>query len=383
MRAAVAAGLSVLLATAAAAQPAPPSGSPPTEVPPVAQQCVACHRGRGQGNPAAGFPRIAAQPEYYLAKQLRDYASGRRRHPVMESMARALSEQDITTLATFFSRQEAPATPAPRGPERGRVLAAMGDARRQVQGCANCHGPDGGGQPPAIPYLAGLDARYLASAIDAWKSGARRNDGGGQMLTVARALSAEDIAAVTAHYAGLKPPAPPPSGLVRLVRPRLSGGPAPMASQSAGAAIAGAEQGATSGGATHGRGASGPETRVPPEGGPAPVEAGEPSVVAAPSRPPTVGDPARGRAIVASGRYGCVACHSIPGIRGANGVVGPPLGRMAERGFIAGQLPNRRDVLAAFLLDPPALVPSTGMPDTGLSREEALHIAAYLYTLER
>ena len=93
--------------------------------------------------------------------------------------------------------------------------------------------------------------------------------------------------------------------------------------------------------------------------------------------------PVRGQAILASGVHGCAACHSIPGVRGANGVVGPPLGSMAQRGFIAGQLPNRPDVLVAFLLDPPALVPSTGMPDTGLTREEALHIAAYLNTLER
>ncbi len=64
-------------------------------------------------------------------------------------------------------------------------------------------------------------------------------------------------------------------------------------------------------------------------------------------------------------------------------MVGPSLGGMARRGFIAGQLPNRTDVLVAFMLDPPALVPRTGMPSTGLTREEALHIAAYLYTLGR
>jgi cytochrome c2 len=94
------------------------------------------------------------------------------------------------------------------------------------------------------------------------------------------------------------------------------------------------------------------------------------------------GDPARGRAIIASGVHGCTACHSIPGIRAPRGVVGPPLGGMARRGFIAGQLPNTPDVLVAFLQNPPALVPGTGMPDVRLSLEEAGHIAAFLYTLE-
>ena len=383
MRAALPAGLAALLAVAAATQPAPPSGSAQVQVPPVAQQCVACHGGRGQGVHTTGSPRIAGQPEYYLAKQLRDFASARRRSPAMEHVARALSERDVATLAAFYSRLEAPATPASRGPDRGRVLATVGDAERGVQACANCHGPDGSGQPPAIPYLAGLAAQYQATAINAWKGGTRRNDSGHQMLTVARALSAEDIAAVSAYYAGLQPPAPRQFVMVQMTRPRLSGGTAPTASQPTGANVAGAEQGAPTGGATHGEGAGGSETRAGPEAAPAPVEAGEPGAAAPQSAPPAAGNPARGQAILASGVHGCAACHTIPGVRGANGVVGPPLGGMALRGFVAGQLPNRPDVLVAFLLDPPALVPSTGVPRTGVTREEALHIAAYLYTLER
>ena len=93
-------------------------------------------------------------------------------------------------------------------------------------------------------------------------------------------------------------------------------------------------------------------------------------------------DPARGRAIVASGAHGCAACHTIPGIRSPRGIVGPPLGGMAQRGFIAGQLPNRPEVLVAFLQNPPALIPKTGMPDVGLSPQQARDIAAFLYTLE-
>jgi hypothetical protein len=57
-------------------------------------------------------------------------------------------------------------------------------------------------------------------------------------------------------------------------------------------------------------------------------------------------------------------------------------GDLARRGFIAGQLPNVPGVLVTFLENPPALVPDTGMPNVGLTPEEARHIAAYLYTLE-
>jgi cytochrome c2 len=94
------------------------------------------------------------------------------------------------------------------------------------------------------------------------------------------------------------------------------------------------------------------------------------------------GDPARGRTLVAAGDYGCTACHTIPGIHAPAGIVGPPLVGMAQRAFIAGQLPNKPDVLVAFLQNPSSLVPETGMPDVRLGLQEARDVAAYLYTLE-
>jgi cytochrome c2 len=94
------------------------------------------------------------------------------------------------------------------------------------------------------------------------------------------------------------------------------------------------------------------------------------------------GDPVRGRAIVTKGAYGCTTCHAVPEVKAPRGVVGPPLDGMARRSFIAGRLPNKPGVLVAFLQDPPALVPETGMPNVGLRLEDARHVAAYLYTLE-
>jgi cytochrome c2 len=94
------------------------------------------------------------------------------------------------------------------------------------------------------------------------------------------------------------------------------------------------------------------------------------------------GDAARGRAIVVRGNYGCTACHAIPGIDFPRGVSGPPLAGMADRAFIAGQLPNKPDVLVPFLQNPSRLVPDTGMPDVRLSLDQARDVAAFLYTLE-
>ena len=78
---------------------------------------------------------------------------------------------------------------------------------------------------------------------------------------------------------------------------------------------------------------------------------------------------------------GCGVCHDIPGIRGADGIVGPPLGGFAVRPFIAGKIPNTPDMLVSWLDDPPALDPETGMPDVGLDQTTARHVAAFLATL--
>ncbi len=93
------------------------------------------------------------------------------------------------------------------------------------------------------------------------------------------------------------------------------------------------------------------------------------------------GDPVRGRAIIANGVHGCTACHTIPGIRFPRGVVGPPLGGMAQRAFIAGQLPNTPDNMMKWIQDPQGAAPGTLMPNMHVTDRDARDIAAYLYTL--
>src|SRR5207245_1473635 len=54
--------------------------------------------------------------------------------------------------------------------------------------------------------------------------------------------------------------------------------------------------------------------------------------------PDNGGDAERGAALIR--HYGCGGCHIVPGISGANGLVGPPLTLMARRIYIAGVLRN-------------------------------------------
>lgn len=71
----------------------------------------------------------------------------------------------------------------------------------------------------------------------------------------------------------------------------------------------------------------------------------------------------------------------IPGISGADGLVGPPVLLFGRRAVIAGQLPNTPENLVRWILDPPSIEPGTAMPDLGLTEAEARDVTAYLYTL--
>lgn len=95
---------------------------------------------------------------------------------------------------------------------------------------------------------------------------------------------------------------------------------------------------------------------------------------------PADADPERGRLLIQ--QYGCGACHRIPGIRDANGLMGPPLHGIARRAYIAGVLPNSFDAMAEWIAHPQRIAPRTAMPHMGLGRHEAQDVAAYLYTLD-
>jgi cytochrome c len=91
------------------------------------------------------------------------------------------------------------------------------------------------------------------------------------------------------------------------------------------------------------------------------------------------GDPARGRELIRE--YGCVSCHVVPGVRGADGLVGPPLIHWSRRVYIAGHIPNTAENTVRWIMDPRAFAERTAMPDLGVTEPDARHIAAYLYTL--
>jgi cytochrome c2 len=82
-------------------------------------------------------------------------------------------------------------------------------------------------------------------------------------------------------------------------------------------------------------------------------------------------------------KYGCFTCHTIPGVAGAQGLVGPPLDGIGNRQYIAGELPNTPENMMRWIQHPHQVEPHTLMPEMNVSEQDSRDIAAYLYTLRR
>jgi cytochrome c oxidase assembly factor CtaG len=82
-----------------------------------------------------------------------------------------------------------------------------------------------------------------------------------------------------------------------------------------------------------------------------------------------------------SSSLGCTACHIIPGVRGADARVGPPLNHIASRSYIGPGLANTPQNMIQFIQHGRQLDPKAAMPDLHLADQDARDIACYLYTL--
>jgi len=176
-------------------------------VAPGVPACAQCHAYNGGSDGSGAFPRLAGQSAYYLATQLRDFASGVRASALMSPIAKALSPDDIADVAAYFANLNAPFLPLKAGDpaliKRGEELARVGSVQRLH--CDNCHGPGGGGEPPVIPYLGGQYAHYIAFTLQMWQQGFRKNSPDA-MGMIAKSLSDQDIAAVAAYYQQVNSP---------------------------------------------------------------------------------------------------------------------------------------------------------------------------------
>lgn len=170
--------------------------------------CATCHGAKGEGNGAAGFPRLAGLNATYIEAQLGHYADGKRQNPVMAPIAKQLSAPERKAVAAYYAKLagakpvKAPDEVALKTSETGAWLAERGRWDDNLPACVQCHGPGGIGVGATFPPIAGQSAGYLAAQLHAFKSGTRPGGPLELMTAVAKKLSDADITAVANHFGG-------------------------------------------------------------------------------------------------------------------------------------------------------------------------------------
>ncbi|WP_338023419.1 c-type cytochrome [Aquabacter spiritensis] len=171
--------------------------------------CARCHGADGAGDSSGAFPRLADQSAWYLYKTLQDYAGGLRPNPVMAPVARALAEDELIAVSTYYAAANA-APAAPPAPadvgllQIGGAISARGLPEQGVPACAGCHGENGVGKAPFYPFIAGQSAAYLAFQLQQWKRGVRGGDPQNVMALIAQAMTDEQIQAVSVFLANVR-----------------------------------------------------------------------------------------------------------------------------------------------------------------------------------
>ena len=184
-------------AHAAAADPRPSATA-------VASACGACHGKRGEGDPAAGLPRLQGLPAAYQIRQLEAFADGTRQSAVMAPLARSLGAGERAEVSNYYAGLEAPAhQPGSVTAGHDDRLALRGRWSQEIPGCVQCHGRNGIGIGAALPPLAAQPAAYLAAQLRAWQQGTRRGEPLGLMQRIAGALSDADVTAVADYFSAI------------------------------------------------------------------------------------------------------------------------------------------------------------------------------------
>lgn len=169
----------------------------------VAGRCSICHGLQGE-SASPVFPRLAGQHAEYVAKQLTDFKSGKRKSDAMRPQVEELTPEEMRSLGAFFEEKKIGGRRA-KDPELqavGKYLFARGNSFSGVPSCASCHGPQGLGTP-LLPRLAGQHPRYIEEQIKQFNARERTNDNA-VMHTVASKLTELETHAVAEYIATLE-----------------------------------------------------------------------------------------------------------------------------------------------------------------------------------
>jgi cytochrome c553 len=138
--------------------------------------CFMCHGLEGESSSEI-FPRLAGQHWEYIAKQLENFKTGKRKSTAMNDMVAKLKPEEMVALGRYFEKMTVPAEPS-KDVELaavGKYIFYAGNKYSGVPACAGCHGKEALGTS-ALPRLAGQYASYIETQLRLFNSRERTND---------------------------------------------------------------------------------------------------------------------------------------------------------------------------------------------------------------
>ena len=175
----------------------------PAQVKKAIKKCAKCHGDTGVSDDDE-IPHLVGLDKEYLFRQLLDFKADLRDGGRMNKLVRKLDDEELASLAVFYSANTLPAVAGVTLPAKP-PLVSDGDAGRGLKPCAECHGADGMGKRGEYnsPVLAGMPYDYFVSTMQGFQDGSRANDPDGVMREVAKAVSADEVAALAEYYMAL------------------------------------------------------------------------------------------------------------------------------------------------------------------------------------
>ena len=167
----------------------------------IGGSCFLCHGAEGE-SASEVFPRLAGQNAEYIAKQLENFKSGKRKSSAMAPMVAELSPDDMAALGRFYGSRP-PHKEAPKDAPLaavGQYIYSQGNRFSGVPACASCHGSEGAGSN-ALQRLAGQHEDYLDNQLKQFNKRERNNDNA-VMHTVVEKMTQLEMAAVSEYLSG-------------------------------------------------------------------------------------------------------------------------------------------------------------------------------------
>jgi cytochrome c553 len=131
-------------------------------------QCAACHGEDGRSKDP-NIPHIGGQPKLAVMYQLFFYREGRRKSAEMNTIAKGLSDAELTAIADYVAKLP---PPQPVGGSIDEARFKRGAALAEQRLCASCHNADYSGREQ-MPRLAGQHETYTVKALKDYLAGAR------------------------------------------------------------------------------------------------------------------------------------------------------------------------------------------------------------------